>query len=80
MFLDVSENLSLKVVYDQCNGKVTGLLLVEHTTKFDINNSAIYEQKTMYLPLIVNYDSVIVFVYTLGGNYLLNTKQSLLQS
>jgi hypothetical protein len=79
---DVSENLSFEgVVYD--NGKVTGSLLVELQQNL-INNDGVLSAPENNVYAIDNANATplitpMIFSYTLGGNYLLNTKQSYLQ-
>ncbi len=80
---DVSENLSFEGGLRYDNGKATGSFAGGTATKFDINNDGVLSvpENNVYAidnanatPVNYNYD---YFSYTLGGNYLLNTKQSL---
>ncbi|OUD34694.1 TonB-dependent receptor [Flavobacterium sp. FPG59] len=80
---DLSKNLSFEggVRYD--NGKVTGSFTGGTATSYDINNDGILSapENNVFAvntandtPVNYTYD---YFSYTLGGNYLLNAKQSL---
>ena len=80
---DVSENLSFEGGLRYDNGKVTGSFAGGTTTKFDVNNDGVLSAPENNVYAIDNANATPVnytydyFSYTLGGNYLLNTKQSL---
>jgi len=80
---DVSENLSFEGGLRYDNGKATGSFAGGTASKFDVNNDGVLSapEKNVFAidnakatPVNYTYD---YFSYTLGGNYLLNAKQSL---